>query len=81
MQVYHHLGSEIYQRQQVLSYGAKFIECLENEINEAFREFSRNPKNMVLTFAFSRFAETLGRDMPSIAEIEAELAGELNTGS
>lgn len=25
--------------------------------------------------------ETLGRNLPSIAEIEAELAGELNTGS
>ncbi|MQT97873.1 PDDEXK nuclease domain-containing protein [Pseudomonas helleri] len=27
------------------------------------------------------FPETLGRNLPSIAEIEAELAGELNTGS
>ncbi|WP_338920757.1 hypothetical protein V0M98_28060 [Pseudomonas silesiensis] len=71
VQLYHRLGGEIQQRQEqqnrlVAEYA---LSGIDKPIGVAEYQLLRD------------LPETLGRNLPSIAEIEAELAGELNTGS
>ncbi|MEQ4256978.1 hypothetical protein [Pseudomonas syringae] len=66
VQLYHRFGGEIQQRREAHEYA---LSGIDKPIGVAEYQLLRD------------LPETLGRNPPSIAEIEAELAGELDTGS